>query len=140
MPPQILGGYILTYQEAADGARKLGLSWHDNPEENMGCRQAINKWMKENAPGLWPYRLQPIKLEEAGQTVTKLIFPIVGNSQPQPPDFEYSEAEGTAPAKFREVGKRLNMPDELFAKFMTIHKPRLSFLAPPGSRLRLHRR
>ncbi|CAE6526741.1 unnamed protein product [Rhizoctonia solani] len=140
MPPKILGGYILTYQEAADAAHKLGLSWNSDPKVNLGCRQEINNWMKKNAPGLWPYRLQPITIEEAGKTITKLIFPIVGNSEPQPAEFEYSTTEGTAPARFRDIGRRLNMPDEFFANFITIHKPELTFLAPPGSRLRLHRR
>ncbi|KAG8688045.1 hypothetical protein FRC11_006173 [Ceratobasidium sp. 423] len=142
MPLQVVGGYLLTYKEATEAAHKLGLSWNVDPKVEVGCRQAINDWIARNAPQYWTNRLQPIVLEEPnGESVTKLMFPIVGNSKPAEPGFAYSETEGT-PAKFREKARALNLPDEFFLNFTTIHNPEIHFCTPPGysSRIRLRAR
>lgn len=88
--------------------------------------------MKKNGPSLWPFRLQPIRFDEGGESITKLIFPIVASNLQPAPDFSYSETQGT-PAKFREVARVLGLPDEMFVNFATIHNPELRFIAPPGA-------
>ncbi|KDN35010.1 hypothetical protein RSAG8_11953, partial [Rhizoctonia solani AG-8 WAC10335] len=132
MSLRVVGGYLLTYKEATIAAHKLGLSWNPDP---------INRWIMAHAPRYWSNRLQPIILEESGESATKLIFPIVGNSKPAVSGFEYSETEGT-PAKFREEARAMGLPDEFFGNFTTIHKPEIHFSTPPGCksliRLRAH--
>jgi hypothetical protein len=135
MPPKVLGGYLLTYQEVADSARKLGLDWNDNPEILLGCRTELNRWMKAQDPRLWPCRLQPIRVEESGETITKLMFPtVMSKLEIKDRDFRYNENEGTT-ARFREAARKLGMPDELFEnKFVTLFDPDITFIAPPRPR------
>ncbi|CAE6538300.1 unnamed protein product [Rhizoctonia solani] len=141
MSLRVVGGYLLTYKEASDAAHKLGLYWNPDPEVHFGCRQKINHWIWSNAPQYWSNRLQPIILEESGESVTKLIFPIVGNTKRVEPGLVYSETEGT-PAKFREDARAMGLPDEFFVNFVTIHKPEIEFSTPPGfpGRIRLRAR
>ncbi|KDN35009.1 hypothetical protein RSAG8_11952, partial [Rhizoctonia solani AG-8 WAC10335] len=141
MSLRVVGGYLLTYKEATEAAHKFGLYWSRDPALELGCRQAINRWIMTNAPQYWCNRLQPIVLEECGESVTKLIFPIVGNGKPAEPGFEYSETEGT-PAKFREEARAMGLPDEFFVNFTTIHNPKIHFCTPPGfsARIRLRAR
>ncbi|CAE6437380.1 unnamed protein product [Rhizoctonia solani] len=129
MSLRVVGGYLLTYQEAADAARKFGLSW-DEDEFQLECRHEINRWIMENAPQYWSNRLQPILVKEP-ERASKLIFPIVGNSNSVPPNFQYSETEGT-PAKFRKDAREMGVPDEFFVNFKTIHNPEMLFTTPRG--------
>lgn len=79
MPPKckILGGYILTPEEVATYARELGIKWSPyGPSSHIGSRIELNRWMIDQGPLLWYFRLQPM-LFEGGQVV-KLIFPTVG--------------------------------------------------------------
>ncbi|CAE6448010.1 unnamed protein product [Rhizoctonia solani] len=130
MALRVVGGYLLTYQEAVDAAHKFGLSW-DEDRLQLKCRHEINRWIMENAPQYWSNRLQPILVEESGQSTSKLIFPIVGNSNSVPPNFQYSETEGT-PAKFRQDARDMGLPDEFFMNFKTIHNPEMHFTTPRG--------
>ncbi|CAE6373724.1 unnamed protein product [Rhizoctonia solani] len=138
MSLRVVGGYLLTYQEAADAAHTFGLSWEPDPELQIGCREAVNEWIHKNAQGYWSNRLQPIAFDESGLSVSRLIFPIVGNTRPAPRGFQYSETKGT-PVKFRQDAKAMGLPDEFFKTFVTIHNPEIYFCTPPGysTRIRL---
>ncbi|QRV88603.1 hypothetical protein RhiJN_16621 [Ceratobasidium sp. AG-Ba] len=128
MASKILGGYLLTYQEVADIAHQLGLRWNSDPEVLLGCRKALNRWMIDQDPVFWYFRLQPIGFKEDGKTVVKLIFMTDGTIEDKAdPDFRFYEDKGLT-ANFRERTLRANIPEELFKNFVTVRNPEICFV------------
>jgi hypothetical protein len=138
MSSKVLGGYLLTYPEAADAARKLGLSWGSNSQSLLDCQPAIIDWMCEHDRELLrSHCIRRIFFEESGQVVVKLILPTDWTNQEKDLEFKYAEGEGGA-LNLRERAKKLGMPDEFFGNFVTVFNPSLVgpfILDPPDLNL-----
>jgi hypothetical protein len=131
MSVKVLGGYLLTFPEAANAARKLGLSWNPNNQSLFGCHAAIIDWIDGRTPKLLKsHSLRRIFFEESGQVVVKLIFPTDWTSQKQDSKFRYAEGEGGA-LQLRESARKLGMPDEFFGNFVTVFDPCLGGFIEP---------
>ncbi|QRW02730.1 hypothetical protein RhiLY_01729 [Ceratobasidium sp. AG-Ba] len=124
----MLGGYVITYQEAATYTRELGIEWSPlNPTSTIGCRLELNRWMIDQDSLLWYFRLQPIFFDEADQR-GKLIFPTIGIVKGNyGPDYRLSEDQHTTPI-FRDIARRAGLPDKLFSNFVTVHDPVTAFV------------
>ncbi|QRV88608.1 hypothetical protein RhiJN_16626 [Ceratobasidium sp. AG-Ba] len=127
-----VGGYLTTFEAVAACARRLGLEWDLNHRAIMGGRKAFNRWMIDQDPVLWYFRLEPIGVTEPGATTqtVKLIFPTVGSIMTKPEGFTFPE-EGPTTTNFRTRAQRANVPEELLQDFTTILKPDISIVPEP---------
>ncbi|CAE6477966.1 hypothetical protein ACGC1H_002713 [Rhizoctonia solani] len=92
---RVMGGYVLTHEQAADAAHKLGLPLRSGLDIPFNCRRDINEWIRTNAPHLWYNRMQPIVFDEGildGEG-SGLIFPVVADENKVARDFQYSETK-----------------------------------------------
>ncbi|CAE6393759.1 unnamed protein product [Rhizoctonia solani] len=139
MQIRVVGGYVLTHEQAAAAAHKLGLPLREGFDIPFNCRRDINEWIRVNAPHLWYNRVQPIIVDKRilGGKCSALIFPVVGDDKKVAQDFCYSETEGT-PANFREQARAAGLPDEFFVNFLTIHKPGMRVYTLPGCSRRIN--
>jgi hypothetical protein len=117
----VIGGYLLTIREVYKAASK----YNPNPGRiQLHPVEDVNRVIKEGGdPKLWPHRLQAISaVRPDGKRGLMFIFPTVWSSDQVDPSFKYTEEE-SATANLRAAARRLAMPDELFANFVTLIHP-----------------
>ncbi|QRV88609.1 hypothetical protein RhiJN_16627 [Ceratobasidium sp. AG-Ba] len=127
-----VGGYLTTFEAVAACARRLGLEWDPNSRAIIGGRKAFNRWMIDQDPVLWYFRLEPVGVTEPGATTetVKLIFPTVGSIMTKPDDFTFPE-DGPTTTNFMTRAQRASVPEELLQNFVTIVNPDISIVPEP---------